>query len=183
MPAPTVSLTEEQTLVALRSFLLAVLPEGTPVVAGQDNRVPEPEAANFVSMTFMFAERIETNTDTYKDCYPSAGGTLSIRNPAITTVQLDVHGPASGDNTQAIVTLFRSDWGCQQFAASGFDVTPLHTGEPPHQIPYTNAESQIEERWLIDVVMQVNPTVTIGQDFAASLKVGLIDVGVVYPPH
>jgi hypothetical protein len=180
MGAPTVSLTEEQTLAALRSFLLAVLPPGTPVVAGQDNRVPEPEAVNFVEMTFMFAERIETNTDTYTDGYPSAPSTLSIRDPAIVTVQLDVHGPASGDNTQAIVTLFRSDWGCQQFATSGFDVTPLHTGEPPHQIPYTNAEQQVEERWVIACILQCNPIVTVPQDFTTGVKINVVSVEATY---
>lgn len=179
-----VTITEAQAMAALRGFLAAALPEATPIVLGQDNRVPEPGNPDFVVMTPIYEERIETNTDTYFDGFPNSPGTLTIRNPAIVTVQLDVHGPASGDNTHLIVTLFRSEWGVNQFVASGFDVTPLHTGEPPHQIPFDNGEQQIEIRWVIDCVMQVNPLVTVPQDFCASLgPIKLIDVDVVYPPH
>jgi hypothetical protein len=181
-----VTITEAQALAAMRGFLMAALPEATPVVIGQDNRVPEPGNADFVVITPLFEERIETNTDTYFDGFfsnPQVPGTLTIGNPQIVTVQLDVHGEHSGDNTHLIVTLFRSEWGCNQFAASGFDVTPLHTGEPPHQIPYNNGEQQIENRWVIDCVMQVNPLVTVPQDFCASLGIKLIEVDVVYPPH
>src|ERR1700757_126628 len=110
MAAPTVSLSEEQTLQAMAAFLKAVLPDPTPIVFGLDNRVPEPQSGDFVVMTPIYAERIETNTDSYTDGYPSAPGTLSSHNPAIVTIQVDVHGPLSADNTQAIVTLFRSDW-------------------------------------------------------------------------
>jgi hypothetical protein len=65
MTAPVLSLTESQTLTALRSFLLAVLPAGVEVVRGLDNRVPEPAGANFVVMTPIMRERLETNVDRY----------------------------------------------------------------------------------------------------------------------
>src|SRR6266705_5633611 len=167
---PTVTLTEAQTLLALRSFLAAALPEATPIVVGQDNRVPEPGSVDYVTMTPMFAERIETNTDIFTDGYPAAPGTRTSLDPAKVTIQLDVHGPNSGDNQWAIITLFRSEWGVDQFAASGFDVTPLYTDEPAHQIPFTNAEQQIENRWVISCVMQANPVVIVPQDFMAALK-------------
>jgi hypothetical protein len=191
---PTVTLTEAQTLLALRSFLAAALPEATPIVVGQDNRVPEPVggsaqggsaggSGDFVTMTPIFAERIETNTDTYFDGYPSAPGTRTMKNPDKVTIQLDVHGPLSGDNQWTIITLFRSEWGVDQFTASGFDVTPLYTDEPAHQIPYLNGEGQIENRWVINCVLQCNPVVVVPQDFMAALAINLIEVDVVYPPH
>jgi hypothetical protein len=65
MTTPALSLTESQTLQALQSFLLAVLPTNTEVVRGLDNRVPEPAAANFVVMTPIMRERLETNVDGY----------------------------------------------------------------------------------------------------------------------
>src|SRR5471032_2050484 len=75
------SLTESQTLTALRSFLLGVLPSGIEVVDGLDNRVPEPVGPDFVTMTPMLRDRIETNTDTYSDCAFTgviSGATLTV---------------------------------------------------------------------------------------------------------
>lgn len=59
------SLTEEQIFTALRAFLLDVLPAGTPVIQAQTNRVPEPHEVDFVSMTPILRERLETNVDSY----------------------------------------------------------------------------------------------------------------------
>lgn len=181
---PTLSLTEAQALTALRTFLIGVLAPGIEVIAGQDNRVPEPAGTDFVVMTPMLRERIETNVTTTFDGYfatPSVPGTRADMQAIKLTVQIDVHGPAGGDNAQTITTLFRSDYAVDAFAASGFDVTPLYTGEP-HQVPFLNAEQQIEERWSIDAVMQCNPIVTTAQDFAAALNIGLIEVDATYPP-
>ena len=157
------SFTESQTFAALRSFLLSILPAGIEVVRGQDNRVPEPEGSDFVVMTPILRERLETNVDTYSDTAfigsisgatltvtsvslgaiaagaqllgnnlagntvvtalgtgaggigtytvsPSqavasqviAAGTQMLLQPTKVTIQLDVHGPNSGDNTQII---------------------------------------------------------------------------------
>jgi len=67
MTAPVVSITESQMLTALRTALLAIMPVGTEIIKGQGNRVPEPGAGNFVTMTPWLRERLEWNTDTYSD--------------------------------------------------------------------------------------------------------------------
>lgn len=63
---PTLSLSEAQGLTALTSFLLAVCSTGTSVVRGEVNRVPEPKG-NFVVITPILQERLETNETTYQD--------------------------------------------------------------------------------------------------------------------
>lgn len=178
---PALSLTETQTLIALRAFLLSILPAGTEVVRGLDNRVPEPIGANFVVMTPVLRARLETNVVAFQDNYPVSAGLRTDLQPIRLTVQLDVHGPLAADNTQVITTLWRSEWATIQFAASGYDVTPLYA-EEPKQLPYLNGEQQVEIRWVIDAVMQTNPTVTTTQDFAASLVAGVIDVDAEYQP-
>lgn len=110
-----------------------------------------------------------------------AAGIMATLMPIKFTAQIDVHGPASADNAHIIATLFRDDYGVQQFATSGFDVVPLYMGEPK-QIPYLNGEQQIEERWTIDSVMQCNPIVSTPQDFAAVLSMSLVNVERTYPP-
>lgn len=191
---PTISLTESQTMTALRSFLLGIVTTNIEVVSGQDNRVPEPIGQTFVVMSILSRERIETNTVTTVDGLllqvPVAGTRMDLQ-PVKFSVQLDVHGPGGGDIVQTITTLFRSEYGTTAFAASGFDVTPLYMSDP-RQMIFINGEQQIENRWSVDAVMQCNPIVTTAQDFAASISIsasqqgagpgGLIDVDVIYPP-
>lgn len=91
------------------------------------------------------------------------------------TFQLDVHGKDSADNAQIISTLFRDEYACASFSASGYDVQPLYTSEP-RQMPFITGESQYEDRWSIDVVLQANPVVTAPQQFAGALSVVLVPV-------
>ncbi|HEY6030509.1 MAG TPA: hypothetical protein VIU44_08100 [Gaiellaceae bacterium] len=111
-----------------------------------------------------------------------SAGVKNIEQQTEFTVQIDVHGPNSGDNAQRISTLLRDDFGVEAFAASGFDVTPLHADEP-RQIPFLNDQNQYENRWVIEACLQVNDVVQdIPQQFADSAVVGLKDVDAFYPP-
>lgn len=237
-----ISITEIDVRTVLRAFLLAVLPVGVEVVAGQDNRVPEPKGADFVTMTPLFRERLATNEDGYADVLFTgsiSGNTLTVSDitfgallvglqvfganvadgTAITalgsgsggvgtytvspsqtvasgvmsagsqeatqatkfTMQLDVHGPNGGDNAQTIATLLRDDYACEQMAASGFDMQPLYASDPK-QVPFINGESQYEERWVVEAVLQINPVVTTPQQFAGALAVDVVEVDAAYPP-
>lgn len=106
-------------------------------------------------------------------------GTVGSEQETKVTIQLDVHGPNSGNNAQMISTLFRSDYAVQQFQSQGFDITPLYADDPK-QIPFINAEEQYETRWVIEAVLQVNPVVSVSQDFAGALSVGLVNVDATY---
>jgi hypothetical protein len=85
------------------------------------------------------------------------------------TVQIDVHGPASADNTSLITTLFRDQFGVDAFLASSIDVAPLYASDP-RQLPFINGEDQYEDRWSFDLYMQVNVVVQVAQQFADQLK-------------
>lgn len=111
----------------------------------------------------------------------SAGG-VAITQPTQLTAQIDVHGPASGDNVQIISTLMRSAIAVDLFRAQGVDVTPLYESGP-RQTPFLNEAQQIERTWSCDVELQINPTVTgISQQFTDSADVNIhepIDVVVI----
>ncbi|HEX7687351.1 MAG TPA: hypothetical protein VF453_06580 [Burkholderiaceae bacterium] len=181
----TVDITEELTLAALRSFLLAILPAGVDVIVGQSNRVPEPMAGDFVVQTAFFKHRLSTNRTTYADgrlTDPVAGaGQRQDTVPQQVTVQLDFHGPSSYDNATIVEALWRSDAGVDGLAISGLAIAPLYASDP-RQAPFLNGEQQVEQCWQVDLVMQCNPVITTGQDFAASLEVGLINVDREFPP-
>lgn len=96
------------------------------------------------------------------------------------TIQLDVHGPNSGDFAQMITTLFRDPWGVQKFKELNLLVSPLHADEPK-QIPFSNGEQQFENRWVITARLQVNETVEKPMQFADEAIVAIIDVEGAYP--
>ncbi len=174
----TLTLTEVQVFTAMEGFLTAILPNGTPVLRGQDNRVPEPDDANFVLMTPLFRERIETNVDTYADATSPVGnpsGTRSSLAPTKLTIQLDFHGPASGDNAQIASTLLRDEFACVAFAAAQPSVQPLYASDP-RQIPFTDGEQQYEFRWIVEAALQINPVVITQQAFAGTLTPTFIPV-------
>lgn len=80
---------QSDIFAALRSFLLSVLPAGVLVVQGQDNRVAEPKDADFVIMTPIRRERLETNVDTSVDVQfvgSISGTTLSVTSAAFGTL-------------------------------------------------------------------------------------------------
>jgi hypothetical protein len=179
--AATIDLTEAQTLTALRSVMLSLLPAGIEVFRAQVNRVPMPIGPDFIEMTPILRERLATNVVTYIDTATPSQHVQNTQQSTQVTVQLDIYGPSSADNAQIITTLFRDTVTCDAFAATGLAVQPLYTGEP-HEAPFVNGEMQYEYRWVVDVVLQANPIVTTAQDFADHLKAGLINVDVVYPP-
>lgn len=95
--------------------------------------------------------------------------------------QIDVHGPSSADNAQKITTLFRDEYGVSFLGALPAKLAPLYANDPV-QIPFVNGEQQYEDRWVIDLRLQTNPTVTVPQQYFTSATVGLINVDVTYPP-
>lgn len=110
-----------------------------------------------------------------------AAGVLNILQPTELTVQLDIHGEEGPNNAQTISTLLRDDYGVQAFLALGSTVVPLHADDP-RQMPFVNAEQQYEDRWIVEVCLQVNETVQVPQQFADAVVVGLINVDAAYPP-
>ncbi|KAA1013027.1 hypothetical protein FVF58_09560 [Paraburkholderia panacisoli] len=87
-PMTTLSLTESQTLAALRSFIQSVLPASIEVVLAQQNRVAMPQGA-FVAMTPLSRTRLATNVDTYSDCAfvgSIAGNTLTVTEMSLGTI-------------------------------------------------------------------------------------------------
>jgi len=107
-------------------------------------------------------------------------GSKNLMQPMKITMQCDVHGPNSADNAQIITTVFRDENAVTTFDASGFGVEPLYCDDP-HQSPFENGEQQIEERWIITMAMQANPTIALPQQFAGALKLNpVIAADVVY---
>jgi hypothetical protein len=102
-------------------------------------------------------------------------GSVGIVEPLEVTIQCDVHGPLSADNATVISAVFRDYVGVAAFEATGTGITPLYADDP-RQSPFLDDQTQIEERWMVDVHIQVNPVVTVSQQFADQLAARAIPV-------
>jgi hypothetical protein len=240
----TVDPVQDDAYVALRAFLLSLVPRGTECIVAQVNRTPEPATSNFITMNLVNRERIATNTDTYVDtafyafiCHTTmtvtemirgeikpgqqvsgvdidnvvsvvqqldgtpggvghyelsqnesvwpdpqilSTGVAELMQPTKMTIQLDVHGPNSGNNAQIISTAFRDDYAVRWFERGNYTAVPLYADDP-RQVPFINDQQEYEDRWIIEACLQVNPVVTLPQQFADVVVVKTIDVDATYP--
>lgn len=110
-----------------------------------------------------------------------ASGTMLITQDTQLTVQLDVHGPNSGDNAQIISTLLRDQYGVGLFNSSVSGVETLYADDP-RQMPYVNENDQVEMRWIVISELQIAPCVTVPQQFSDVLTPNVIEIDAAYPP-
>lgn len=108
-------------------------------------------------------------------------GAKQLQAGTLLTLQLDVHGPRSADLAQIISTVLRDDYACQAMAADGLGAQPCYTSDP-RQMVFWTGEMQAENRWMVDAVLQINPVVSVPQQFAGVATIGLVEVDSTYPP-
>lgn len=134
----------QDVLNAIEAFLAAILPAGTPVQFGQQNRVAPPNApAGFVIVTPLYQLRLATNIDTYDDTYPSAGASFSAEQATRIDVQLDFYGPSSGQWAAMVSTLWRDEYGVNALAPN---CAPLYIDDAK-LMPWDSPEKQYVTRW------------------------------------
>jgi hypothetical protein len=132
------SLTEEQTFAALRSFLLACLTPGIEVIQAQGNRVSEPIGSEFVLMTKSTRERISTNKDDYVDAVFT--GSIAIASPTSTVLTIT----AVGFGTLAVGrTLLGTNIAANTVVLAQLTGTPGGIGTYSVSVPQTIASQKI----------------------------------------
>lgn len=156
-----VSIAIDDVITALGAFLQPFA--GTSqIIRAQVNRVSPPTGA-FVELTELMTVDLETPTAT-----TILGGTAStIYGPKRIDVQVDFYGPSSGDQCNAVKSIYRSVYG-----ATGWPdgIKPLYCSDG-HQSPLITGEEQYESRWTLTASLQYNPTVSIPQQSANQLAV------------
>lgn len=173
----TVSPVQSDLFTAIRAFLLSIVPAGTPVVQGRNNRVPMPTVP-YVLMTPVFQIRLTTNQDTYTDTFPTPGGTQEAEAAMRVDVQLDFYGPDSQAWATMTQTLWRDQVGCDALAPT---CAPLYA-EDPRMLPLVTGEEQFLERWMLTASLEYDPVTVTAQEFADTLEAELINVDERYPP-
>lgn len=171
----TVDLTESVIFAKLGDFLTDALPQlAGSIVQGQENRVPPPQAGDYVVFFPTRRARLRTNVGEYAPVLDKRSVTTGVE----ITVQVEVHGPNSADNAQVITSLWRDPYGVEFMDPV---CAPLFAEEPV-QFPFWNDQEQTENRWVLKLHLQANVTVSTAQEFADTLHIDLVEVDTTYPP-
>jgi hypothetical protein len=140
---------------------------GCPVIVAQENRVPMPRTG-FISMNDAVLTRLSTNITTFTDTHVagSVQGSSNSSADMMFSIQLDAYGPLAPDWMTSIATLFRSEFGVQQFTLG---IQPLYCSDS-RQIQFINGETEFETRYSMDVFFQYNPITQTPMNFADTLS-------------
>ena len=111
-------------------------------------------------------------------------GRHAMMQPFDMVYQCDIHGPRSELNAQAISTTWRDERGCELMAAAAplLGIRPLYADDP-RMVAFVNAESQWEDRWIVDLHLQANIVVELGQEFAEVVEVEIYPTDLVVVPE
>ena len=169
--------TEDDIFTMVKAWINSALNDLVPVVRGQQNRVAEPTEDDWVEITPGLRQRTGTNATDFFDPVigfaggpPYALGQRVVWQPTQVDIQVDVHGPNGAQNVSVITALFRDLDACDFLQSLNPNVTALFTSEP-QQLAFINEGNQFEDRWSVDLSLQVNFSITRPQTFAAVLSV------------
>lgn len=104
-----------------------------------------------------------------------AAGQQTFEQDVNLVFQLDIHGPAGTDNAGIVSTMFRDAYAVDWFAARSERVIPLFADDP-RQGPFLSGEEQYEDRWIVEISLQVNYLITAPQQFADAITVVVTNV-------
>lgn len=113
-----------------------------------------------------------------------AAGIETLLQPVEAHIQLDIFGPNSWNNADIVSTVFRDERGVLLFASGDPPVsgaiTPLYV-EDPRQMPFIDENQQYEDRWVVELHLEVNQTLNLPQEFASALDMTTIANADNYP--
>lgn len=163
---------DSDTDIVLEAEIVAGVMDVT-TLAGGTLRVGQSVVGTAISLDTVIVEQLSGTpggigsyqTEPVQDAPlgPLYAGLHSMTQHTEIVFQVDVHGIGSAENAQVISTIMRDWWGCH--ALHGTGVQPLYA-EEPKQIPFQTGEIQYEERYVVEVAVQANPTVAMLQEFA-----------------
>lgn len=169
--AVTLNWTADQLFAVVKPYFETLL--SVPVVRGQGNRVPLPAGlgADFVIITPLFQSMLAQPVSAYDDL------TVRVSVGMQWNLQFDFVGPNSQALSAIAMVPWRTPWGCDQITG----ISPLYTGDAI-QSPLIGGEDQFEEKWRVDAAIEYVAMMTLEQQSALTLEIGLKSVDAFYPP-
>jgi len=183
MPAPpsVLNITDSDVYTALVGFVGMAVPEGTPIVQGQQNRVAMPSVACVVLTTLGMPRRIGTNSDSIEAIVVDGvitGFNAEVEADFEYSVQADFYSPYAEAWATAVELLWRDKIGWY-FMPDG--MKPLYS-EGRQQLPLIGGEEQWVQRWTMTLVLDYQPVATLLIQAATSATVIPEPIDVFFPP-
>lgn len=170
-----ISITDNQLVEDLAAFFKTLV--DCDVVRGLPSWVPAPPR-ECVVITPLAAQGLSVPVMTYADPSPAAGK-RTMTQATQWSARVDGYGARALDLTLTLSIALCSQYGCEFLGNLG-RAQPLYAGELK-QLPFESGASQTFERWSFDAVLQFNPSISVPQQFADHLHVGLIEADTTYP--
>lgn len=151
--------TEDETFDALWSFIVTLLGEEyiDNIFKGYQNLTATP-----VGTYAVLSPGIKVRLNQGARTYDAHEGTVSLQRNTEYVYQLDCYGPDAPDWADIVAIAWRSMRACDMLAHT--DVTPLYADEPV-QLNFVNGERQYEQRFMVNLHVQVNQIVIVEQAF------------------
>lgn len=154
------SLDHQELYREIRLFLLGLFPDATlQVVQSTQNNQPLPE--NAIVMQVLFDSNMDESVTTYNQ--PNEA---MVQNSVEVRVQLDFYGAMAESRSRILANLWKNYYGTDNMEIC----KPLYV-QSRQRHPYINDSNQYEDRFILDLGLQYNPTVTHAQDFAEDASV------------
>lgn len=180
---------------ALAKFLASIVPQGTTIVRGQQNRVPMPAGPCVVITTLGAPRRIGTNadhtlsnawladdditadSDITADAGDVTGFTAAVTADFEYSVQADFYSPDAESWAMSVELLWRDKIAWYSLPDC---MKPLYS-EGRQQLPLIGAENQWIQRWTMTLMLDYQPTWSQPTQAATSVTVIPEPIDVFYP--
>lgn len=157
------SLDHQELYREIRLFLLGLFPDATlQIVQSTQNNQPLPE--NAIVMQVLFDSNMDESVTTY-----NPPNEAMVQNSVEVRVQLDFYGAMAESRSRIVANLWKNYYGTDNMTIC----KPLYV-QSRQRHPYINDSNQYEDRFILDLGLQYNPTVTHAQDFAEDASVTII---------
>jgi hypothetical protein len=174
-------ISDAEIYVALEGFFKLIVPNGTPIIRGQQNRIPEPNVPCVVMTTIGAPRRIGTNAENTEATVVDGeitGFEALVEADFEYSIQADFYSPVAESWAMAAELLWRGKIGWA-FMPEG--MKPLYS-EGRQQLPIVGAENQWIQRWTMTLVLDYAPTFTQATQAATVATVIPEAIEVFFPP-
>lgn len=177
----TLDVSEDDVFTVLRAFIQSVTGSMlTNVLRAPFNRAATPKVLPYATMTTVLKEQLEFPHFTVSDPIVQPQ-TLASTMPTEFRVQLDFYGDSTaGDAAQIVFSAFQDPSAFDFFAAQTTQgVYPLYV-DSLMQAPMVTGEDSYEMRWMMQVNLQYNPSISTTVQTASTLAVDVVNVEATY---
>lgn len=130
----------------VRAYLLGLFlcPPDAVIYGYQEQGLPQ----NAVVMTILFEHSLDVSVNYYDPLLDIT----TVQQSVEVTMQLDFYGDEAGARARKLSNLWKNHYTSAAFTKC----QPLYSKDP-QRMPIVNEQSNYEDRWSVDVLLQYNP--------------------------